>query len=69
MPPRPTLEADDLVTPQRAAELLREPVSTVRVWIHRHGIRPLGKIGRWNAYDYNEIAVIAARMHRARAAA
>ena len=35
MPPRPTLEPDDLVTPTQAAELLGVDPNLVRVWIHR----------------------------------
>lgn len=66
MPPRPTLEADDLVTPMRAAELLGDDVTAnlVRVWIHRYGIKPLGKIGRWDVYDYNDIAAVDAARRR-----
>ena len=68
MPPRPTLEPDDLVTPARAAALLGVDPNLVRVWIHRHGIEPLGVIGRWPAYDYNEIAAVDAAMRRKREA-
>lgn len=69
MPPRVTLEADDLVTPAGAARILRVPAATVRSWIHRNGIEPLGMLGRWPAYDFNQIAVIKARMDRSRTAA
>jgi hypothetical protein len=68
MPPRATLHPDDLVTPTRAARILGVPPSTVRTWIDRNGIEPLGQLGRWPAYDYNEIAKVAARMRRTRAA-
>jgi|ERR1019366_4689667 hypothetical protein len=68
MPPRPTLEADDLVTPARAAELLGVEPNLVRVWIHRHRIEPLGTLGRWPVYDYNAIAAVDASMRRKREA-
>lgn len=68
LPPRVTLEADDLVTPSQAARLLGVPPATVRSWIRRYGIEPLGPLGRWPAYDFNDIAAVQARMRRARAA-
>jgi hypothetical protein len=66
MPPRATLEPDDLVTPAKAASLLDVPVGTVYSWIHRYGIEPVGQLGRWNAYDYNAIAAVDARLRRER---
>ena len=64
MPPRPTLEPDDLVTPAQPP-LLGVTSNLVRVWIHRHiGIEPLGTVGRWQCYDYNEIAAVDAAMRR-----
>lgn len=70
MPPRPTLHPDDLVTPARAAQMLGENPSTVRTWIERYEIKSLGKLGRWPAYDYNEIAAVqASRRQRAQSAA
>ena len=68
MPPRPTLEPDDLVTPARAGLLLGIPASTVRTWIERYGIEQLGALGRWPAYDYNEIAAVDAALRRKREA-
>lgn len=68
VPPRLTLEPDDLVTPAQAAELLGRDPNTVRVWIHRYGIEPLGSDGRWLRYDYNEIAAVDARLRRKREA-
>ena len=68
MPPRRDMEPDDLVTPARAAGLLGVPAGTVRQWILRNGIEPLGVIGRWPAYDYNEIAAVDARLRRKREA-
>ena len=60
MPPRPGIEPQDVVTPTQAARLLGIPAETVRTWIRRHGIEPLGVIGRWNVYDYREIAAVEA---------
>lgn len=68
LPPRPTLEPDDLVTPARAADLLGVEANLVRVWIHRYGIEPLGTLGRWPVYDYNEIAAVDAALRRKREA-
>jgi DNA-binding transcriptional MerR regulator len=60
MPPRPGIEPEDIVTPSQAARLLGVPASTVRTWIERYGVESLGKIGRWNVYDFREIAAIEA---------
>jgi hypothetical protein len=68
MAPRPTLEPDDLVTPAQAASLLGVDPNLVRVWIHRHGIKPLGTLGRWLVYDYNDIAAVDAALRRKREA-
>ena len=68
MPPRPTLEPDDLVTPTEAAALLGVEPNLVRVWIHRNGIEPLGTLGRWPVYDFNEIAAVDAALRRKREA-
>ena len=74
VPPRPTLEAGDLVTPAQAARLLGVPLPTVRSWIHRseaiigRKVEPLGTLGRWPAYDYNDIAEADAAMRRKREA-
>lgn len=68
MPARPTLEPDDLVTPAQAAALLGVDPNLVRVWIHRHGIEPLGTLGRWQVYDFNEIAAVDAALRRKREA-
>jgi hypothetical protein len=74
MPPRPTLEPDDLVTPAQAATLLGVPMPTVRSWIHRseaiigRKIEPLGTLGRWPAYDFNDIAAVDAALRRKREA-
>ena len=63
------MEPDDLVTPGQAAELLGVPANRVRVWIWRYQIEPLGRVGRWNVYDYREIAAIEARSRLAKIAA
>lgn len=68
MTPRPTLEADDLVTPTQAGRLLGIPGGTVRQWILRYHLEPLGTLGRWPAYDYNDIAAVDARLRRKREA-
>jgi transposase-like protein len=66
MPPRPTLEPGDIVTPAQAAAELGVTANLVRVWIHRHGIEPLGTLGRWPVYDFNEIAAVDAALRRKR---
>lgn len=74
VPPRPTLEADDLVTPAQASRILGVPAGRVRIWIHRseeilgRKVEPLGQLGRWPAYDYNDIAALDAAMRRKREA-
>jgi hypothetical protein len=75
MPPRPTLQADDLVTPTQFARPLRLNPATVRSWIHRsekmigRKVEPLGQLGRWPAYDYNDLAELDAASRAAAAAA
>lgn len=56
------------MTPKQAALLLGCPVGTVYSWIHRNGIRQLGMLGRWPAYDFREIAAVDARQRRKREA-
>lgn len=68
MPPRPTLEPEDIMTPAQIGRVLGIPASTVSTWIHRYGIEPLGKLGRWDVYDYNDIAAVDARLRREREA-
>jgi hypothetical protein len=64
MPPRPTLEPDDIMTPAQIGRVLGVPASTVSTWIGRYNIESLGKIGRWDVYDYNELAVIEGKLRR-----
>lgn len=58
----------DVVTPTQAAEIFGVPASTVRSWIRRRQLKPLGAIGRYNRYDYRELAEIERDM-RAKTAA
>jgi DNA-binding transcriptional MerR regulator len=62
MAPRPGLEADDIVTPSQAAALLGVPASTVRTWIARYRLQSLGRVGRWNVYDFRDIAQVEASL-------
>ncbi len=52
----------DAVTPSQAAARLDIPAGTVRSWISRRGIKPIGTIGRYNVYDYRELARVEAEM-------
>lgn len=69
-PPRATLEAGDLVTPTAFARRTGRPASTVRTWIQRsetiigRKVSPLGDIGRWPVYDWNDLAALDAEMRR-----
>jgi hypothetical protein len=64
MPPRLTLEPDDLMTPAQIGRALGIPASTVRTWIDRYGIESLGNVGRWPVYDFNEVAAVDAARRR-----
>lgn len=70
MPLRATLEPGDLVTPGEASVQLGVPVNRLRVWIHRsleilgRKVEPLGTLGRWPAYDFNDLAALDAEMRR-----
>ncbi|MCW2768187.1 MAG: hypothetical protein JWO11_4146 [Nocardioides sp.] len=55
-PPGVIMQARDVVTPSEAAAVFGIPAATVRSWIRRKNIRPLGKIGPYNRYDYQELA-------------
>jgi hypothetical protein len=69
MAPRPGIEPDDVVTPREAGRRLEIDPRTISVWIHRYGLQPLGKLGRWNAYDFREIAAIEAALRGQQTAA
>jgi hypothetical protein len=69
MPPRPGIDPSDVMTPKQIAAALDVPESTIRVWIHRYKVQRLGQIGRWNVYDFRDLAAIEARLHAQRAAA
>ncbi len=62
MPPPSEVPPEEVVTPTQAAERLGVPASTVRSWISRRGIEPLGAIGRYNVYDYRVLARVEAEM-------
>jgi hypothetical protein len=62
--PHPGIEPEDIMTPAQAGRLLDVPASTIRTWIQRYGLEPLGKIGRWPVYDYRELAAIDAALNR-----
>lgn len=64
--PRPTLEPDDIMTPAQIGRVLGVPASTVSTWIGRYGIEPLGTIGRWLVYDFNDLAAIEAHLRSER---
>lgn len=64
---RPDLQPCDIVTPAQAARMLGVTPSTLRTWISRNKdrVQPLGKLGRWLAYDYVQLAEIERDMRRA----
>lgn len=57
-PPLTAEEAHHIVTPTEFAERLRISPSTVRSWIRRRGLEPLGQRGRYNVYDYRLLAEV-----------
>ena len=63
------MRPEDVVTPSAAAKVFGVPACTVRKWIQRKGVKPLGKIGRYNVYDYAELAAIERDMRLAKSAA
>jgi hypothetical protein len=70
MPPRPTLDATDLVTPTVFARRTSLCASTVRTWIQRseqmigRKVEPLGFLGRWPAFDWNDLAALERASHQ-----
>lgn len=74
VPLRPDMEPGDLVTPARAARTFGVPLATMRSWIRRsesiigRKAESLGMLGRWPAYDYEDLADLDAEMRRRREA-
>lgn len=60
-----TPQPHHVVTPSQAAEMFGVPAATVRSWIRRRKLQPLGAIGRYNRYDYRELAEIERDMRAA----
>lgn len=58
----PDIQPRDVVTPSQAARIFGIPASTMRSWIRRKKIKTLGQIGRYNTYDYRELADLEASM-------
>jgi hypothetical protein len=54
----------DPATIAEAAERLRHPEPTVRVWASRHRARRLLKVGKTVWYDYVDLATIEGCLHR-----
>lgn len=63
--PGVTMRPGDVVTPSQAAADLGVPATTLRSWIHRKGIQPIGTIGRYNRYDYQQLAELERDMRAA----
>ncbi|MFF5206009.1 MerR family transcriptional regulator [Streptosporangium sp. NPDC000396] len=55
----------DVVTPTQVAREWGIPAGTVRSWISRAGLEPLGRIGRYNVYDYRQLAELERAHHAA----
>lgn len=72
MPPRPNLEATDLVTSARFADTAELPRPRVRKWIERseqiigRKVEPLGHLGAYETYDWNDLAELERTMRRRR---
>lgn len=71
MPPRPTLDATDLVTPSQFAKRTGLCASTVRTWIQRseqmigRKVEPLGSLGANRpAFDWNDLAALERASHQ-----
>lgn len=64
MPPEidPDIDPSEVVTPSQAAERFGVPAGTVRSWISRSNVKPLGKIGRYNVYDHRDLARLECQM-------
>jgi hypothetical protein len=71
MPLRATLEAADLVTPARfASQVPGLTANQVSTWIRRsegilgRKVEPLGRLGPYETYDWNDLAALEREMHR-----
>lgn len=56
------IDPSEVVTPTQAAARFGVPPGTVRSWISRRKIKPLGQIGRYNVYDYRDLAKVECEM-------
>lgn len=56
------LRPQDVVIPSRAAELFDVSPELMRQWIRRRGVKPIGKLGRYNAYDLQDLAEVERHM-------
>jgi hypothetical protein len=58
------------VTPSGFARATGTDPNNVRVWIHRSAriigrkVEPLGLLGRWPAYDWNDLAALERASHQ-----
>ncbi|MGI5161408.1 hypothetical protein [Microbispora sp. CA-102843] len=50
------VQPQDLVTPSQFGAVCGVPAGTVRSWISRKRIQPVGRIGPYNVYDFLELA-------------
>lgn len=69
--PRATLEAIDLVTPRRfASQVPGLTAAQVSTWIRRsesiigRKVEPVGHLGPYETYDWNDLAALEREMHR-----
>lgn len=60
----PVADRRDPVTIAQAAQRLRKPEPSVRVWASRHQARKLAKTGKTVWYDFNDLATIEAFLYR-----
>lgn len=59
----PDIDPSEVVTPSQAAARFGVPAGTVRSWISRRRIKPIGAIGRYNVYDYRVLAKVEFEMN------
>jgi hypothetical protein len=71
---RPAMEPCDLVTPGEFADAIGEPRPRVRKWIQHaeriigRRIEPVGYLGTYPRYDWNDLAALEREMRRRRLA-